>query len=555
LKFIRVFGYLPFLEACAIGTVAGVSAILLGQGINWLGSLRLFFCETMPPLLVLPLFGLIGGLLSGCMLMISPDTSGSGIPQVRAVLNRMSLPLNLRVAITKLIGGTLALGSGLFMGREGPTVQVGAAIAGQISRWIPTTVEHRRYLIAAGAGSGLAAAFSAPIAGVVFIIEELLKDFKPVAVTLAIVSCFSAFLVEQFFGTPHKLEFNNTTNGILTVNDLFFLVALGIICGFLGSLFNRCILLMLRLFKGVKAPKAIKVGFAGLMTGVIVALLPASLHDYAETRAMINSGALGVELVPIVFCAFSFLTFLAYGSGAPGGLFAPALSIGSAIGFMIGWVEQSWIGGGSTHLFALVGMGAFFAAVSRAPLTSVIIVFEMASDFALVAPLMLSCVIASAVGDMFYKGGLYDLLMVWNGLHLRNPGGESEVAKDLVARDVMTTEIKRLNSGTTQRDALNILDAEKADSLPVVKNGVLIGVFVAGERPAVGDPDVTIDSVMITPPLSVAPHDSVEECLFLFSRYKFSWLPVTDRTDTLVGVVWQKDLVSSVFPPPIAPVA
>jgi CIC family chloride channel protein len=549
-KLIRLYGYFPVIEACVIGIAAGASALLLGAGINWLGSLRLFFCQNYPAMVVLPLFGLVGGVISGCMLLISPDTSGSGIPQVRAVLNRMNLPLDLRVAIAKLIGGTVALGSGLFMGREGPTVQVGAAIAGQLARWVPTTVESRRYLISAGAGAGLAAAFSAPIAGVVFVIEELLKEFKPAAVALCIVSCFSACLIEQHFGTPHKIVFHKASDQvILFAPDLLFLVILGISCGFLGSLFNRAILLLLRFFKYFQVPKPIKVGLAGLITGVIVAFLPDSLHDYAGARAMINSGTLSGDLVPVVFASFSSLTFIAYGSGAPGGLFAPSLSIGSSLGYMHGVAEQYWMGSGSTHMFAIVGMGAFFAAVSRAPLTAIVIVFEMASDFTLVPPLMIACVIASFVGDCCYKGGLYDLLMVWNGLHVRNPGEPSEAA-GLFARDVMKTNFEKLESGTTQKDALEKIERLKVLSLSVVKKGKLIGVFIAAERPAGTDLEsVTVDSAMATPPLAVAPHDSAEDMLFLFSRYKFPWLPVTDDSNNLIGVVWQKDLITATFPP------
>lgn len=547
---IRLYGYFPFIEACIIGVVSGSSALLLGLGINWLGSIRLFFCETYPPILVLPIIGLIGGVIAGGMLMISPDTAGSGIPQVRAVLNRMNLPLDLRIAVVKLIGGTVALGSGLFMGREGPTVQVGAAIAGQISRWVPTSVEHRRYLIASGAAAGLAAAFSAPLAGVVFVIEELLKEFKPVAVALCIVSCFSACLVELTFGTPHKLDFQSSTYpGYLTGGDLLFLVVLAIACGFLGSLFNRGILLLLKVFKSINLPKPAKVGFAGLLTGAVVGLLPTQLHDYAAARAMINSGTLESDLVPIVFAAFSSLTFIAYGSGAPGGLFAPSLSIGSALGYMVGSAEQYWIGSGSTHLFALVGMGAFFSAVSRAPLTAIVIVFEMASDFALVPPLMISCVLASFVGDCFYKGGLYDLLMVWNGLHLRGPDAAPETS-GLKAGDVMETKFDCVESGTRQIDAMTKLAEIDSTSISVVKNGKLIGVFAAGERPAGTDDDshATVDSSMIVPPLAVAAHDTAEDLLFLFSRYKFSWLPVTSDKNVLIGVVWQKELLAAVFP-------
>src|SRR5262249_26597821 len=148
--------YIPMLESCIIGLTAGLSAVLLSAGVNWLGTLRVHLSNIASPSFALPAFGLVGGLVAGLLVeRVAPEASGSGIPQVRARLDRIVMPLDLRVALVKLLGGTIALGSGLFMGREGPTVQLGAALAAPLARWLPTTAEHKRQLIAAGAGAGL----------------------------------------------------------------------------------------------------------------------------------------------------------------------------------------------------------------------------------------------------------------------------------------------------------------------------------------------------------------------------------------------------------------
>ena len=168
---------LAILEAGLIGLLAGLAAVLLKQGIGWLGGWRVHLANEIPAWIALPVIGLVGGFLSGFLIeKFAPEAAGSGIPQVKAALGYVPIALNLRVAVVKIVSTILSLGSGLALGRQGPTVQIGAAIAGQVSLWIPNSPEYQRQLIAAGAAAGLAAGFNAPIAGVLFVIEELLHD-------------------------------------------------------------------------------------------------------------------------------------------------------------------------------------------------------------------------------------------------------------------------------------------------------------------------------------------------------------------------------------------
>ena len=199
---------LAIAEACLIGLVSGLAAVLLGQGVGWLGGWRQHLAHEFPVYIVLPAFGLLGGLLAGWIVeRFAPAASGSGMSEVKAVLARVPMPLNLRIAIVKLIGSILVLGSGMPLGREGPTVQIGAALAAQLSRWVPTSPDHRRQLLAAGAGAGLAAAFNAPIAGVLFVVEELLQDISGITLGTAILASFIAAVVSRIYGS-HSLDLN-----------------------------------------------------------------------------------------------------------------------------------------------------------------------------------------------------------------------------------------------------------------------------------------------------------------------------------------------------------
>lgn len=187
--------------AVLIGLVAALSAVLLKAGSGWLGAWRVRSSQLFIPWLVLPAVGFSLGFLSGFLVEnLAPEAAGSGIPQVKANLANVPIKLSWRVASVKLVAAIAALGSGLTLGRQGPTVHVGAAIAAGISRWFPTSPDHRRQMIAAGAGAGLAAAFNAPIAGVLFVVEELLQDLSGLTMGTAIIASFIGAVVSRVLG-------------------------------------------------------------------------------------------------------------------------------------------------------------------------------------------------------------------------------------------------------------------------------------------------------------------------------------------------------------------
>ncbi|MFN7854126.1 MAG: chloride channel protein, partial [Dolichospermum sp.] len=192
---------LAIAEASIIGIVAALSAVLLKQGSGWLGTWRVHTTHIFPAWISLPFIGLSLGFLSGWLVQrLAPEAAGSGIPQVKAVLANVPIKLSWRVAFVKLISSIIALGSGLTLGRQGPTVQVGAGLAAGMSRLVPTSPDHRRQMIAAGAGAGLAAAFNAPLAGVLFIIEELLQDLSGLTLGTAIIAAFIGGVISRWLG-------------------------------------------------------------------------------------------------------------------------------------------------------------------------------------------------------------------------------------------------------------------------------------------------------------------------------------------------------------------
>jgi chloride channel protein, CIC family len=319
-------------EACLIGFVSGLAAVVLQQGINWLGtgrlywSTRIFFGSStvpVPSFLVLACIGAVGGFASGWLIeRFAPEAQGSGIPQVKAALAQFPVRLNGQVAWVKLLSGTLALGSGLSLGRQGPTVQLGAALAAQLSYWFPTAPAHRKQMIAAGAGAGLAAAFNAPLAGVLFVVEELLRDLSGLTLGTAILSSFIGAVVARTLG-GHSLAVNLSTltsQTSFSIPEIPFYVLLGALAGLLGGLFNRGLLASLNLnqqFLSIGLPW--RIALAGLFSGALLGLLPASFQNLEGLRHWVSLGEAAWPVVALAFVVRFGLSLIAFGSGAPGG--------------------------------------------------------------------------------------------------------------------------------------------------------------------------------------------------------------------------------------------
>ncbi|MBY0547944.1 MAG: chloride channel protein [Candidatus Obscuribacterales bacterium] len=535
------------IQACIIGLAAGLSALALENGVFWLGQLRTYLCTLANPMVVLPAVGLTGGLVSGFLVQrFSPTAYGSGIPQVRAFILGAKLPLDIGVAAVKLLAGSIALGSGLFLGREGPTVHMGAAIAAHLNRFFPTPPSRTRQLVAAGAGAGLAAAFNAPLAGVFFVIEELLKDVSTETVGTALAACFVASVATRLANAPHVETSRQIAELQISFapHDLLFWVLLGAAAGVIGVVFNRGILLSLKFYREVlaKLPLTLRVGLAGLISGLIIASIPdPHLRNFATLRDWIVAGHSEWYMMPFVFVGFFFLTLVGYGSGAPGGLFAPAIVLGSSLGAMVAYLEVYTFGVGSPQTMALVGMGAFFASVARVPGTAVVIIFEITGHYQLVLPLMLANSIAVFVGSRLDKGSVYDLLREYSGL--------TAPEKPKIASAFMTTDYMAVDGSRPASELEEVFSDPERERVIVMRDDVLIGIlhetelrrFRRYEFPA----EATIGNFVDQRAVSVTPETSMDEVVQLFSLEETREVPVV-KEGKLVGIIRRSDAMRSI---------
>jgi chloride channel protein, CIC family len=544
---------LAVLEACLIGLVSGLAAITLGESVSWLGTWRQHSTRLVPAYLALPAIGALSGMLAGWLAgYVVPGASGSGMSEVKAVLARVPMPLTLRLAVVKWLSATLILGAGFPLGREGPTVQIGAALANQLSHWFPTSPEHRRQLIAAGAGAGVAAAFNAPIAGVLFVVEELLQDVSGITLGTAILASFVASAVARIGGSQSwnlnfEAHLTNTIHNSFSVPEIPFFLLLGILAGGLGVAFNRGILLSLgfyRRFFHVALPW--RIGLAGLVTGIALAILPIVFRDNAGIRHLLLSGEANWQLVAIVFVVkFGSILFVS-GSGAPGGLLIPSMTMGSALGYLVGTLGHHFLSAASPTTYTYVGMAAFFCAVSRVPITAVILVFEMTSDFNLVLPLMIGVVTAYLVAEMLETGSLYDRLLEANGIYLADISRSEEPWTALKATQVMQSPVETIGRDLSLEEALQVFSQSSHRTFPVMADGRLVGMLsqkdLVDRVPRGTNTRRSVADIMTPSPVTAMPEDTLAHILHLLDRYHLQSLPIVDGRK-LVGIITRSDII------------
>ncbi|WP_017662905.1 chloride channel protein [Baaleninema simplex] len=544
------------LEACLIGLVSGLAAVLLKQGIGLVGGLRVHHTEGFPVWLKLPLFGLVGGLIAGWLIdRFAPQATGSGVSHVKAELaspqlNHQGFTLNLRLAAVKLLSTILVAGSGLALGRQGPTVHMGAALAASMSRWIPTSPTYRRQTIAAGAAAGLAAGFNAPISGMLFAIEELLHDVSSLTLGTVILASFVGAVVSRILGGENwDLNLELTASlAQFSALDIPFLLLLGIATGVLSGWFNRGIVASLELNRRLPFGLPGRIALAGAISGAAIAALPAPFRDSTGLREFISTGEAGIEIVAVALVVKFVLTLVAYGSGASGGLFAPTLVLGSALGRLVGLSSQTLFDIGDPTTYALAGMGAFFGAVAKVPITAIVIVFEITTDFNLVLPLMIVSVTAYVVAEQVSSGSLYDRLLEMRGWSAPTASVEGQVLSELVAAQVMQRQVETFDSHMALKDVMTAFSKSNHRGFPVVDRSRLVGIITQADLTNISTrqlpEDTPLEQVMTPKPVVVRPEDTLTQVLYLLERHNVSRLPVVDGR-RLVGIVTRSDIIQA----------
>ncbi len=413
------------LMAAVVGTLAGLVGVAFEKSVNWVQNVRIGALVEVADhwFLVWPLAFILSALLAmvGYFLVrrFAPEAGGSGIPEIEGALEELRPVRWWRVLPVKFIGGMGTLGAGMVLGREGPMVQLG----GNLGRMVVDVLrmrspEARHTLLATGAAAGLSAAFNAPLAGILFIIEEMRPQFRYnlISIKAVFTGVIMATIVFRIFnGDKAVIEVGKLSNA--PVNTLWLYLILGMIFGCVGPLFNTLVLRTQDMFQrihGGNIKKWVLIGgLIGGSCGVLGLIQPAASGGGFNLIPIAAAGNFSVGLLLFIFIARVITTLLCFSSGAPGGIFAPMLALGTLLGTAFGMAATPLFP--AYHLdagtFAIAGMGALLAASVRAPLTGIVLVLEMTDNYQLILPMIITCLGATLLAQFLGGKPLYSTIL------------------------------------------------------------------------------------------------------------------------------------------------
>ncbi|TNF27571.1 MAG: chloride channel protein [Deltaproteobacteria bacterium] len=537
----------------ALTLLTGVSAAIVAVFLHkityfltdFFGTNRAFTLEAF-------LYGGIAIFASGWITTrMFPSTSGSGIPGVRVALAVYHGNIGFGPTIAKLLTSILSLSTGVSLGREGPTAAIAAGIGSFFGNFFSMSKKRVKALVAVGAAGGIAAAFNTPIAAVVFTLEEVVGDLNAKVLGSIIISSVTAAITASALQGNHAM-FSELAYTLKDPKELVFYLLIGLSCAFLGPIWMNTVLktraMSLKLFKGHR------------LTIIMMTFFLVALVSYVEPEAL-GSGHSTIEEALLsllkdwkvllwLFAFKFFLTAICYASGVSGGLFLPTLMLGAMLGGFVGSFAGQWFPEitSNTGAYALVGMGAFFAAVIRAPFTSIIMVFELTRDYNIMLPLMIANVVSYSISGRITKESIYEKISEQDGIHLPTRE-DNEVLETLLVEDAMVDDVISLNAKDTIEDVSKNIKGKRFSGYPVLKNGHLIGMISTNEinmQIAKGNKEVKIEDICTKQIIHIYQDQSLLVALHKLNKFQISRIPVVSRLNDkrLIGIITAENIVS-----------
>ncbi|MGA8366662.1 MAG: chloride channel protein [Candidatus Acidiferrales bacterium] len=498
------------------------------------------------------LFPVVGSLGIGYLLYrYFPNARGSGVPQTKAALFAREGRITLRTVLGKFFCTSATLASGIPLGREGPAVQVGAGIGSVLGRFLGLRTEQVKKLIPVGAAAAIAAAFNTPLAAVLFSLEEIVGDLNAPVVGGVVLASATAWMVLRLLLGDHPL-FKVPQYHLVHPAEFAVYAVLGVAGGVVSAAFAKLLLGMRERF--LRIPQK-TVWFQPVAGGLLVGLMGWFVPQVLGVGYGFVGDALNEKMAVNLMLLLVVLKLLAvttcYASGNAGGIFGPALFIGAMLGGTVGTVAHHLFPAhtATPGAYALVGMGAVFAGIVRAPMTSVVMIFEMTQDYAVIVPLMIANLVSLFIASRLQREPIYEALAVQDGIHLPTAKARQRHGQRQVVR-VMRTATESLPAETTVREALErVRPAEFRTWLVTDRRGI-VGVINLSrlERELAEGADKKLGELVDALAFPhVHPDQGLDLALERMGANQIEILPVVSRADVhkLEGIVTLRDVLDA----------
>ncbi|HLC04306.1 MAG TPA: chloride channel protein [Anaerolineales bacterium] len=518
----------------------------------------------------------VGGLLAGPVIAyFAREAKGHGVPEVMQAIALQGGRIRPRVVLAKVVASALCIGSGGSAGREGPIVQVGAALGSSFGQWFHLSEARVRNLVACGAAAGIAATFNAPIAGVIFAMEIILGELRLGDMGNVVVSAVTASTVARVF-LGDRPAFSIPKYAIRTPWEILLYALLGVLAAITAVAFIKVLYSIEARFDRARLPEAIKPAIGGLMLGGLAFFYPMILslgfvpegenliglplaasfpHIFGSGFPVIEAtllGKLSIGLLVALIILKPLATSLTLGSGNSGGVFAPALFTGAALGGAFGLLVEKIAPGATAGpgAFATVGMAAVFAGAAHAPFTGFLIVFEMTDDYRLIIPLMAGVIVSHIVSERLHRDSIYTFKLTLRGIRLES-GRDIDAMESVQVDEVMVKDPATVPTSMPIAQLASEFLRTGRHGFPVLNDdGSLYGVVSLEDyrRAATeGDDQVglLVRDIATRDMVTVSPNETVGTALRRMAPRDLSRLPVVDRRNPrrLLGVVRRNDIV------------
>ncbi|MHB8625493.1 MAG: chloride channel protein [Aggregatilineales bacterium] len=550
---------LLFGVALALGVLSSLGVALFRAGIDFFQSVyRDTGVHVLAPLFgaaaLIPVLGVAGVIVGGLRARFIGAERHHGIAGIMEASAYAGGRLRYRRMPIKVALASFSIGAGASAGPEDPSVQVGANLGSMLGQWLHLSDDRTRLLVAAGAASGIASAFHAPIAGVFFALEVILGDFSTgafgVVVLAAVVS--TAFTQALNAGGPELGIHAYTLSG---PQELPFYVVLGAIGAVVSAFFIRTYYWQQDMWHRLKLPTLVKAGLAGLIVGAIAIFLPQIMGVGSDTlNALLNANATNYTILFLLALTVAklFATSISLGGGFVGGVFAPSLFVGAALGSAFGQMIHVIMPAfpvADPAAYAMAGMTAIMTGVIRAPITAVLLLFELTDDYRLILPLLLTTAACLIIVERLAPDGIYQIGLARKGVRLR-AGREAQLMQTVAVRAVMQTDPIQVNEGSTAAQLSDLMAAHNTHGLLVVNDaGRLTGIVTLQDVNRANEngqlQTVTAGEICTHELVTVTPDMPVSEALALMGKRDLGRVPVVAEDDPgrAVGLLRRRDVV------------